>query len=66
MPALLRERDASCNGWSVRQLDRQIATTLRTNATVPRQIRHVAAARTAEPNVLPEQAIRDPKPFLEF
>ncbi len=25
------------NGWSVRQLDRQIATNLRTNATVPRQ-----------------------------
>ncbi len=60
------EKETLRNGWSVRQLDRQIATQFYERTLLSHdKSAMLQQPAPAEPNVLPEQAIRDPF-ILEF
>lgn len=60
------EKETLRNGWSVRQLDRQIATQFYERTLLSHdKSAMLQQPAPAEPNVLPEQTIRDPF-ILEF
>lgn len=60
------EKETLRNGWSVRQLNRQIATQFYERTLLSHdKSAMLQQPAPAEPNVLPEQAIRDPF-ILEF
>ncbi|CDL38219.1 Putative uncharacterized protein YhcG [Citrobacter freundii] len=66
MPALFYEKETLRNGWSVRQLNRQIATQFYERTLLSRdKSAMLQKAVPTEPEVLPEKAIRDPF-ILEF